>query len=491
MGRSISAVILVGAWVSSWRPQVDEDAWWHVAYGRAIVESGAIPPVERFSWLTEGSPLFLHSWAWDVLLSWADRLGGPTGMSVLGLPFLAAVVGLLWLVIGSVAPAVPPIPRATLVLVAMLAGLGFWGARGLTLDVAFVLATVLVIATYLGRGSANGLVALPVIGLLWANLHGSGVPAFGVCLVTALVAIPLARRLGSWPDRSIRPLAVASGVAVAATLVNPYLFRLWTYPLDRSVASAFSPAIVEWRPPDLAAPELFVARLLLPLALVVLWRTRASTAHPFVILLAAGWTFAALGVARFVPIAAAMLVVAVAASATARWAEEATREESATPPAPGRRLVFVATAAIVAILVVIGAGFITPPAQEAAIAHRAPVAAVEALRAADCPGRLFAAYGWGGYVIRVGEQPVGAYGNSPDGALTEQTAVELVTTDPRPWLEDHAVEVVLVHADGPLSRWLDEADDWDRRYEDGQATIHVRDGAAGCALGRQAGAAGS
>ena len=99
----------------------------------------------------------------------------------------------------------------------------------------------------------------------------------------------MAGSIGAAPRRGV-------GVAVAATLVNPYLFRLWTYPLDRGVASAFSPAIVEWRPPDLAAPELFVARLLLPLALVVLWRSRASVAHPFVILMAAGWTFAALGV---------------------------------------------------------------------------------------------------------------------------------------------------------------------------------------------------
>ncbi len=482
MGRSISAVILAGAWVSSWRPQIDEDAWWHVAYGRVIVESGAIPPVERFSWLTEGSPLFLHSWAWDVLLSWADRLGGPTGMSILGLPFLAAVVGLLWLVIGSVAPDIPPIPRASLVLIGMLAGLGFWGARGLTLDVVFVLATVLVISTYLARGSRTGLYVLPVIGLLWANLHGSGVPALGVCLATALVAIPLARRLGSWPDRSVGPLAVASGVALAATLVNPYLFRLWTYPLDRGVASAFSPAIVEWRPPDLAAPELFVARLLLPLAVVVLWRTRASVAHPFVILMAAGWTFAALGAARFVPIAAAILVVVVAASASATSSEAGEENEAGSQPAPGGLAVAVVTAAIVAVLVVIGASYITPAAQTAAIAHREPVAAVEALRAANCPGRLLAAYGWGGYVIRLADRPVAAYGNSPERALTEQTAVELVTSDPRPWLEEHAVDVVLVHAGGPLSRWLDEADDWDRGYEDAQATIHVRGDTPGCAF---------
>jgi hypothetical protein len=482
MGRSISAVILAGAWVSSWRPQIDEDAWWHVAYGRVIVEGGAIPPVERFSWLTEGSPLFLHSWAWDVLLSGADRLGGPTGMSILGLPFLAAVVGLVWLVVRSVAPGIPPIPRASLVLIGMLAGLGFWGARGLTLDVAFVLATILVIATYLARGSMTGLYVLPVIGLLWANLHGSGVPAFGVCLVTALIAIPLARRLGSWPDRSVRPLAMASGVAFAATLVNPYLFRLWTYPLDRSVASAFSPAIVEWRPPDLAAPELFVARLLLPVALVALWRARASAAHPFFILMAAGWTFAALGAARFVPIAAVALVTAVAASTTVTSPEATQETEAGSDPPPGGLLVSVATAAIVAVLVVIGASFITPAAQTAAIAHREPVAAVEALHVADCPGRLLAAYGWGGYVIRFADRPVGAYGNSPEGAVTEQTAVELVTIDPRPWLEEHAVEVVLVHADGPLSRWLDEADDWDRRYEDAQASIHVRDDAVGCAF---------
>ena len=142
----------------------------------------------------------------------------------------------------------------------------------------------------------------------------------------------------------------------------------------------------------------------------------------------------------------------------------------------------VVTAAIVAVIIVIGASFVTPAAQAAAIAHREPVAAVEALRAADCPGRLLAAYGWGGYVIRFADRPVGAYGNSPERALTEQTAVELVTSDPRPWLEEHAVDVVLVHAGGPLSRWLDEADDWDRRYEDAQATIHVRDGAAGCAF---------
>jgi hypothetical protein len=475
MGLSIAAVLLVVAWVSTWRPQIDADAWWHVAYGITILDRGAIPGTERFSWLTEGSPLFLHSWLWEALIGTADRLGGPTGMSILGLPFLALIVALAWFVIGSVARDVAPIPRATLVLVAMLAGLAFWGSRGSTLDVAFVLATVLAVARYLYDGATRPLAALPIIGLLWANLHGSGVPAFAVCLFGALLAIPLGRRLGDWPGRRIEPVAVAAFGGLAATIVNPYGFRLWTYPLDRGVASAFATEIVEWRPPDLGAPELLVFRLLIPVALLVLWRTRGVGVHPFVMLLAAGWTFAALAVARFVPIAAVLLVMGIAPAFSTRPAVADTGARSID-----RRLVLIPTAVLAVVVLGIGWSFIAPGAQTAAIAHREPVVAVEALRSAGCPGRLLASYGWGGYVVRYTGRPVGAYGSSPEGAVGEQTAIELVATDPRPWLDSHRVDVVLAHADGPLSHWLDEAEGWEPRYTDPQATIHARSGDASC-----------
>ena len=470
MGGSIAAVLLVVAWVSTWRPQIDADAWWHVAYGRLILEGGAIPATEQFSWLSGPSPLFLHSWLWDVLIWAADRFGGPMAMSLLGLPFLAVVVGLTWLLIQTVARDVAPMPRATLVLIAMLAGLAFWGSRGSTLDVLFVLATTLVVARYAFEGPTRPLLALPVIGFLWANLHGSGVPAFGACLVVGLLAVPLAGRVGDWPPRSVRPLAIAALGGIAATALNPYGLGLWAYPLDRGVASAFTTEIVEWRPPDLGAPELVVFWLLIPAAVVVLWRARVTSPHPFIILLAAGWTFAALGVARFVPVAGVLLTAVIAPA----WATR-TVEAGATPPID-RRLIAVPTVALEVVVLAIGASFIVPSAQAAAIAHREPVAAVDALRSAHCPERLLASYEWGGYVIRYADRQVGAYGNSAEAAVAEQTAVEFVQVDPRPWLDEQQVDVVLAHADGPLSHWLDGATDWERRYADPQATIHVRVG---------------
>ena len=69
---------------------------------------------------------------------------------------------------------------------------------------------------------------------------------------------------------------------------------------------------------------------------------------------------------------------------------------------------------------------------------------------------------------------VGAYGNSAEGAVTEQARLEALAIDPGPWLDDHGVGAVLLPADSPLSRWLDEAEAWRLAYRDTQATVHVR-----------------
>jgi hypothetical protein len=142
---------------------------------------------------------------------------------------------------------------------------------------------------------------------------------------------------------------------------------------------------------------------------------------------------------------------------------------------------FVATATLVSLLLLaIGWSFIAPSAQLAAIAHRMPVAAVDALEAGPCGGRMLAAYDWAGYVVQVTGRQVGAYGNSAEQPLREQAAVEAVRVDPRPWLDAHRVEIALMPATGPLSHWLDEADGWRLLYRDVQATIHVAAERADC-----------
>ncbi len=495
MGRSLAAVVLAAAWVATWRPQVDPDAWWHLELGDRILASGALPSVEPFSWLTAGDRFVAHSWLWDVLLAEAWRMAGATGTSLLVLPVTAVVVWLVWELIGLVAPGPALMGRAGLVLFAVVAALPLWAPRAQTLDVAFVLAVVLMLARYLRLGAHRGLISLPVIGLLWANLHGSAVLALVLCVALAAMTLPIGMRWGAWPRRSLRPLVQAGLAGVAATLLNPYGVGLLAYPFERDVASAFSPAISEWRSPDFGAVELLPLRaLLIGFLLIAVWYP-ARARDPFLLLAAGAWTFAALGSVRFVAIAGPLLVIVLApavGTAVGRWVGTPTNpaqlgeEPKRTHGRPSRRVGgeprAAAAIAAVAIAGVLIAGWliIDPPRQDAAIFRRMPVAAVAAFDAADCPSRILPAYAWAGYFVWATGLKVGAYGNSAEGAVAQQAGLEAVTIDPGRWLDEHAVNLVLLPSDGPLSHWLDESTDWRLAYQDPQATIHVRLDATGC-----------
>ncbi|HUP55431.1 MAG TPA: hypothetical protein VM408_07985, partial [Methylomirabilota bacterium] len=327
---------------------------------------------------------------------------------------------------------------------------------------------------------------------------GSAVLALPACVVVALVALPIGVRWGAWPRRAAAPILAAGLAGVAAMLVNPYGPRLLVYPFDRTVASAFSPAIVEWGSPDFGAGEALAFRVLLSaLLLVAIWIPRTSR-DPFLLLAAAGWSFVALGSVRFLSIAGPLLVVALAPAisvAIVRWVARAQESEDATDPndvgdpgatADGARRArgSAFTIAAVAIAGIVAAGWliVDPQRQDAAIARRLPVAAVAALAASGCTTRLLPSYAWAGYVMWATGHSVGAYGNSADGPVSEQARVEAVVVDPRTWLDVHAVGAILMPGDGPLSHWLDEADGWRLGYRDGQATIHVRADVPDCPL---------
>jgi hypothetical protein len=485
MGSSLASIVLVGAWVATWRPQLDPDAWWHIATGDAIAAARALPASEPFSWLTAGDRFVAHSWLWDVLISQAFALAGATGTSLLILPVTALIVTVLWALLGTAAPAIPPLGRSAFVLVATVASFPLWAPRSQTLDVLFVLATTLLALRYLRLGDRRSLMAIPVIAILWANLHGSAILALFVTLAIAMVVAPIGARMGSWPRRPAGALVISVLVSLVAAALNPYGPALFAYPFDRAVASAFVPDIVEWRSPEFGNTDLLLARMLLAGGLVLLaWPRRKG--DPYLSLSAAAWTFLALGSVRFLPIAIAMLVVALAAAVGPALAGRlADNLDEGRPPASTRTAVpFMVVAAIAAIgASVVGWSFISPPSQDVAIEARSPVAAVEALERGPCEGRLLPAYTWAGFAIHATGREVGAYGNSPERPVSEQAAVEAVTTDPRPWLDGHGVEVVLLPAGGPLSHWLGEAEEWRLAYRDPQATVHVRASRTDCQLG--------
>ena len=492
-GRSIATVVLVSTWVATWRPQADPDFGWHLRVGDAVLATGTVPRTDPFSWLTGGQPFLAHSWAWDVVLAAAYRSAGLMGTSLVALPISGLAIGLIWWLLKLVAPTVPPFPRSLLVALAIVIGLPVWGPRAQTWDVVLVLGCVLAWSLWLRRGHRSALVMVPMATILWVNLHGSGALAFVACLLGLVVAIPVGVRWGTWPRRPYLPVVVSSVVAIAGLVVSPNGIDIVSLPVNAQVGSPFLASIFEWQSPHFTDAGFASFRVVLAALVLVAFGLRGRRRDPLLLLLAAGWTFLALGAARFSLIAGPLIVVAIApamAGSARSWlgvghrlaasAGSLDRSPTAGPSAGATRI---ATGAALVLAVVIGmAGLvqIAPARQDAQLAAAFPVAGVRWLLDQRCHGRILNAYDWGGYLTAAWTDPVATYGSSPSDLVETEISLEQVRTDVRAWLDGHEVDLVLMPAGGPLDRWLDEATGWTAIYRDDLATVHVRAGSTTC-----------
>jgi hypothetical protein len=330
------------------------------------------------------------------------------------------------------------------------------------------------------------------------NLHGSGALAFFVCLLALVVAIPIGIRWGVWPRRPITPLLVSTAVAVAAFAIGPNGLDIISLPFNSQVGSPFLAAITEWQSPHFGDAGFATFRVVLAAVILLAFALRGRARDPMLLLLAAGWTFIALGAARFSLIAGPLIVAALAPAlaGTARgWlgigaARAAAGLASGAPPSRGvARLASAAAIVLASVIGLAGLVQIAPARQSAQLAANFPVAAVDWMLGRGCHGRMLNAYDWGGYLIGAWTDPVATYGSSPSDLVEAEIALEEVRTDVRAWLDGERVDLVLMPTGGALDRWLDETGDWTVAYRDPQATVHTRAGSSACppAVARGAG----
>jgi hypothetical protein len=481
--RAIAGLLFVVAWVSTWRPATDPDQWWHLVFGRSIVDGGVLPRVETLSWWTAGRPVVAHSWLWDVGLVLAHDAAGLTGISVLGAIASGLALAALWALAWITAPGLGSIGRWAVILGAALVVLPLWGARAQVMDLVAVASLTAIAAAWLRGAPDRWLVGVPIVTVLWANVHGSAILAYGLVAIAILITRLVERGRPGRVTRSSGPLLVALVAGGLTAMINPHGPSLVAYPFDPVVASAGSAAIDEWRAPDFASAALLGLRTALAAGALAVLVARRRDVDPLTILTATGFTFLGLGSVRFALIGGPLLVVALGSglllAAQRAWRSRAVDvQPSDISPTARAGFVAIAATAVVASLA-IGWTFIEPPIQAHVTATRMPEAMVERIRD-RCSGRLLNAYDWGGYVAWQWGVPIGAYGNSPGSVVEVQAALETVSADPMPILDDLDAQVVLVKTGGPLAHWLAVAPGWTPYLVDPLASTFVREVGAGC-----------
>lgn len=286
------------------RPLRNYDLFFHMAGGRYVLEHG-FTRVDPFS-VTGTAGWVPHEWGFGVLCVLLTKVVGAAGPSLLVAALVATNVILLWVALRRADSQ----PSHLLVLTCLGLVSGVQASTWFQ-ERPFHLGHLLFVLAVLGvqawrRGNDRVLWVFPILGLAWANLHGSWLLGPALLSATAM-GTALDERTPASRRRCVTALAVALAMFLVAGL-SPDGSNIYLYPIQHSLLPS-TQRINEWRPLDLDMGWSWVYLLLFGACLFVIGRARvrrAASLLPTLVL-----AVAALKVQRHAPFAAVLLALAL------------------------------------------------------------------------------------------------------------------------------------------------------------------------------------
>lgn len=206
----------------------DGDLARHLALGRYILDTGKIPLQDLFSHTMTGDPLTPHEWLAQVLFALAERVFGFEGVIILCALVISTAI---WLVFKHIRGEIKAILPAVLVaLLVLINSMVHWMARP-HIFTFLMLACWMMILDQLRNGKSSRWWILPLIMLVWANLHGAFIAGFVTWLIygigTAWDALSKTSVNKSVPADFWRSYFLGGITSFAVTLINPSGPGLW------------------------------------------------------------------------------------------------------------------------------------------------------------------------------------------------------------------------------------------------------------------------
>jgi hypothetical protein len=228
--------------------RVDPDLWGHLRFGLDTVASGRLPITDPYSF-TQDVAWINHEWLSEVAQAIAYRAGGVLGIVLLKAIALAAA----FLILANLTKGIDERHRWWLLAA------GIIGVAPAAFTMRPQIWTLLAIPLLWHALNRRWLLAVPILFALWANLHGGWIVGMGVGWLWLVGRVIDRRTLSKamWgppsgrpevrlkPDATAFEIGIALAAGLAATLLNPYGWRLWSF-LVTTVRPSRN--IGEWRP---------------------------------------------------------------------------------------------------------------------------------------------------------------------------------------------------------------------------------------------------
>jgi hypothetical protein len=480
----------------------DAGTGWHIRNGQLILQTHSITRVDPFSATMSGQPWYAWEWLYDVLMAAVHGALGLNGVVFYTAAIMAATFVLVFHLALRRGGSLP------IALFLLVLSLGASAVHFLARP--HVVSWLLTVVWFELLDSAahadepdkdRRLFFLPLLMLLWVNLHG-GFPLGFVLLGIYLVGGGI--RYFSRPEerqgvrRWLRRLGLVSVLSVLASFVNPYGYKLHVH-IYRYLSNKFlMNHVSEFRSPNFhgAAQQCFAVLLLVTIAALASARRMQQAARLLVILLAA---YSGLYASRNLPVSSMLLVLLIAPLLSEAIAKAGENREIAQwlrglflrVHGFGIRMgkleknfqghLWMVLAFVLGFWACAHGGRLGSAQLFNAYfdGKHFPVAAAEVIAQRDIREPIFCPDVWGGYLIyRLYPQTKvlvddrhDLYG---DQFFEDYEKVFLVQPDWNKVLDQWHVNWILVQKNSSLGTILEQTSGWKRTYEDGTAMLFQR-----------------
>lgn len=447
----------------------DGDTLMHIVIGRWIIEHRAIPFHDPFSFTAHGQTWVPHEWLSEVVFAGVyDHLGWGGVVAVTAISAAAAFALLTRALETPLGARRAAIGTALALLLAM----GHVLARPHAL--AWPLMVIWMTQIIRARDARHipSLALLPVM-VLWCNLHGGFVIGLGFAGLLAIEAV--ADAAAATRFRVVAGWAVFLVLAAASALISPNGFDAYLLPLKMLHMPFAISHISEWQGLDFSHFQPLEIWLGLAIAGGYMAGIRLPASRLAMVLLL---LYAALTHRRNQELLGIMTPLLLAAPLAAQLRPVGLAQAVATALPRNRRMLPLCATGLVLSLTIAFAFYTTALSLDRRglepDGNGAPVAAIEAARAAGLSGPVLNSYRFGGYLVFVGISPFvdGRADLFGDAFLKRFATAVSGNGDLLPGLlDEYAIEWAIFEPLDPAVTLVSHLPGWQRIYTDKYAVV--------------------
>lgn len=445
------------------RNLIDGDTLWAIKVGEWIATNSRVPCCDTFSWTVNGNPWVAHEWLFDFLVYKFYSYMDFQGIVIFFFISLILLFFLLWKLYQKEDKNIAQTFIIFIIVIIMMNNLlnSFFVVRPHIYGLIFFIYFLCVLLQ-----SPKLLYTLPLVTIIWANMHGSVVLGIAMVLLQLIHETTFNYYKKEKPVLKVR-LILTTIFVVLFSLFNPYGIKLWKSAFWL-ITSSVNHQIYEWQPPNFSEISLLTVYLIIIVTTVMIGFINKELNEKrrwviSLIYLIVTFCVAFTGV-RYFP----YLAVCWGLFMLKNLPDNVLSEGKTI-----KRCAAVSASIFIILLVVVNwgkyPGSIDDPLQK----NKWPREAIGHLEQVE----TFNEYIWGGYLIYK-NVPVFIDGRADVYQKESEVFQDYVDTvrfkkDPLEILEKYQIKQVLISINTPLDLYLKRAG-WVEKYRDNIAVIYLK-----------------